>query len=173
MVPALGEGEELETTFEMEEGERETLEMGIHIFLARKLLVPEVTISIAWTKETATDGMLRLTAAYVITISDSVIDAFNARIEDRHAHACFLCLEKCEDADEPGATRSREENCAICNPCSLCDRCRTVIVSRGRKCATCLVCLTPEERTELSWPQQRRIRLLDQLWRDEIEFLAR
>ena len=49
--------------------------------------------------------------------------------EDEHAEpSCCCCGDPTFDADEYGAPRTSEENCALCGACFLCDHCRVRLI---------------------------------------------
>ena len=90
--------------------------------LAELLDVPPICITLSWKVVTANaaDGHVRRTAlvTYVVHNKDWTKD-----VDDGNFYECFICNEPCEDADEPLAKKTREENCVECNPCSSCTIC--------------------------------------------------
>ena len=71
----------------------------------------------------------------VSQLSYAVHDEDPDDIEDMY---CFCCRDPCDDADLPGAPRSRETNCMRCKPCYLCHACRFQLPKGGWLCFNCL-----------------------------------
>ena len=52
--------------------------------------------------------------------------------------SCMVCGDLCENQDDPGAERIREENCYECDPECLCDLCRVVLLDGTPTCLECM-----------------------------------
>ena len=150
--PAFGSGQSLGITFPdwcSSEGAR----LGVLVYTARMLDVPEVCIVLTWSSAVA--------ATYVICVHSPGVDWLEA-----HAASdltCDTCGDPCDDADlcpEQGPTgNARDMNCVRCQPCSLCVRCS---VRLGLD-QVCLECITEEEAAGLASSKHRRWKLLGDL----------
>ena len=59
---------------------------------------------------------------------------------------CYSCGDPCDDADfDPvDAHERRKANCAKCEPCWLCSRCRVSLLGKMDGFACCFLCVTAE-----------------------------
>jgi hypothetical protein len=150
--PALGNGRTLRITFPDWRPSSDA-KLGVLIFTARALDVPEVCIALTWHSRAA--------ATYVIGAHDTGVDWIEAH--DQSDLTCDACGDPCDDADlcpDQGPTgTARDCNCARCQPWSLCERCSVNI----GPVQVCLNCLTDEEAKGLTWPKHRRRILLGDL----------
>ena len=128
---------------------REDVRLGVLVYTAWKLDVPEICVVLTWTSS--------VTATYVISVHDTGVDWLNEH--DRDNLTCDACGDSCEDADiRPGAN-PRDQNCIRCNPCSMCARC-SVRIGYAK---VCLMCVTDTEAEYLPNTKQRRRRLVWEL----------
>jgi len=128
----------------------EAARLGVMVYTARMLDVPEVCIALTWSS--AVD------ATFVICVHDAGVDWLEAHGED--SLTCDTCGDPCDDADlrpEQGPTGiARDMSCVRCQPCSLCERC-SVRVGLDQ---VCLECITEDEAAGLASGKHRRWRLI-------------
>ena len=155
--PALGSGRSLRITLP---GwcPCEDAKLGVLVFTARELDVPEVCIALTWYSAVA--------ATYGIGVHDAGVDWLEAHFDD--ALSCVACGDPCEDADlgpEQGpAGPARDRGCVRCQPSSLCGRC-SVRVGFDQ---VCLECITDEEAVGLTSSKLRRRKLLGDLTNERL-----
>ena len=129
---------------------REDVRLGVVVYTAWKLDVPEICVVLTWTSS--------VTATYVISVHDTGVDWLDEHGDDNLT--CDDCGDACEDADLRLEANARDQNCIRCNPCSLCARCSV----RIDDAKVCLTCVTDSEAEHLPNIKQRRRRLVEELW---------
>ena len=160
----------------------ETASLALTIRAAATMNVPRQSIHLIWSpvKRTSpeninvdTEPLTKMKAKADVGLLLSPIEVCPESNFQFDVYSCFFCLDPCEDVDEMQASRTREENCNRCGPCSLCDNCRiqvtTIQEGRGtqrrimagapRKVWVCFACLEPHEMNFLNEFQLRRFKL--------------
>ena len=140
-----------------QESDVEILSLAFIKYLGRKQNVPQKSLHLVWEDiqeveqlqpagfSSAIGHMWHATVTCLMSkVDEAEFDG------DDDPYRCMCCEDPCEDADDRDATRSPEENCAFCQPCSLCSQC-PVRTPTGLWC--CFLCL---EQENLQWIQKGR-----------------
>ena len=124
--------------------------------ITRHLRIPNECLSLVWSKPQ--DQHVHVTIV-LTPRSEKSPDYLDVQTGSRGGCNCMVCCHPCKDADDdPNPCRARLRNCVVCNPCSLCARCRVTLPNGTYKC---YLCLGPED---LSFLEERhdiiRLRVL-------------
>ena len=114
-----------------------TLSRALAMVLGPRRGVPVMALHFIWCP--ADQG--RVTAFVLVQEirRNPVLDEFRPGAAAWHgSHWCFACYDSCHDADEPSAPRSRQENCARCEPDCICEHCRLWLPVEQWCCFLCL-----------------------------------
>ena len=115
--------------------------------ITRHLRIPNECLSLVWSKPQ--DHHVQVTIVLTPRSEESP-DYLDVQTGSRGGCNCMVCCHPCKDADDdPNPCRARLRNCVVCNPCSLCARCR---VSLPNGTSKCYLCLGPED---LSFLEER------------------
>ena len=112
---------------------------ALHCRPGRLLGIPVWCIRMRWPSNPWEPSQLPLDLKIACTRCIVDVDVWKNEKRSEIEEACGLCFEDCENSDRPLKGRSRYDNCVVCGPCLLCDRCR---VTRPGGKSYCLACFT-------------------------------
>ena len=153
---------------------------ALHYRAGRRWGVPIWCIRLRWPSNPWEPSQLPLDLKIACTVCISDVDVWKNDERMENEVACMLCFEDCEDADSSLASRSRYDNCVVCHPCFLCDRCRVTMPGGVSYCLDCftgdddayservhelLQTLTPAQQRR--WHCVRAIRAILDTWGDD------
>ena len=140
-----------------EEVEINVASLALIQVIAKKVHEPQHALHLMWGKSEDVygerpAGFQLLTPSRLVQVCCTVKDMWEEENGDFDSAdlQCFICLDPCEDAEDP------IENCQRCSPRFLCSECR-VKMPNGQWC--CFECLEACDIDTITWPCARLQRL--------------
>ena len=129
-----------------------TLAYAFVLVLAKKQNIPRRCVSLAWEWVCQNSQTAECKVTYVATTL--------TEDEEYTDDECFVCGDPCHDADDAWATSqglpTREQNCAVCEPCWLCSDCRIQI----QGAYYCYDCIQDNQATLIKQSGWKRMKLV-------------